>query len=260
MTKDAAWLGFATCGWSVLAAVGRRRDAAVASLGPTRRGRAAARIARRRAAAAALAAMLAVLALGSGATRAEAEAWDRIDALATGTQAPAPAGWLNRCMVDLPACAAVADAATVPADRASLELLEHVQRSVNAAIAPEREPAGRDLWVEAPARGDCEDYALTKQALLRRAGLPRNAVRLATARLPGGEDHAVLTVETTRGTLVLDNLMAGVVPMGRLPYRWLAVEAPSLGLRWQELEGGASPGLAAATGRPGGTAALLAAQ
>lgn len=178
-----------------------------------------------------------------GAARADAMPWGHVDALATGATRPGPAGWLNRCMARPEACRAAADAAVVPADPATLKLIDRAQRETQSRIVPEREPPGRDLWLVGPQRGDCEDFALTKQALLLAAGLPRNAVRLATVELPSGEAHAVLTVETTRGTLVLDNLEAEVVPMSRLRYRWLAIEEPSLGLRWKELQG--KPGVAA---------------
>lgn len=185
-----------------------------------------------------LASMLAAWLAGSPAAAFE-QAWGRVDALATGVARPAPAGWLNHCMADLTACQPVDDATTVPADRAHMALLAVIQHAVNRSIAPQREPPGQDLWSVAPRRGDCEDYALTKQALLRLAGLPRRAVRLATVELMNGEEHVVLTIETTRGTLVLDNLHAEVMPFNRLGYRWHEIEEPSLGLRWKELRGGA---------------------
>ncbi|MEK0085611.1 transglutaminase-like cysteine peptidase [Benzoatithermus flavus] len=174
------------------------------------------------------------------AASATGQPWGRVDALATGATRPAPAGWLNHCMTDLAACQPVDDAATVPADQAHMALLTGIQHAVNRSIEPRREPPGQDLWSVAPRSGDCEDYALTKQRLLRLAGLPRRAVRLATVELPNGEEHVVLTVETTRGTLVLDNLHAEVMHFNRLGYRWYAIEEPSLGLRWKELRGGRS--------------------
>jgi predicted transglutaminase-like cysteine proteinase len=220
---------------------------------------------RRAASALALTAWLLAL---PGAVLAGETGWGHVGALATGATVPGPAGWLNRCMADLASCRSGTDETTVPADGRTLELLDQVQRAVNHAIAPQREPPGRDLWEMAPARGDCEDYALTKQARLRSAGLPRNAIRLATVELPNGESHAILTVRTTRGTLVLDNLQAEVVPFGALPYRWLAIEEPGEGLRWRELRGGpaeAVPQLVSAAGTrqgapTGGVATSMAGQ
>jgi predicted transglutaminase-like cysteine proteinase len=118
---------------------------------------------------------------------------------------------------------------------AVLALVDRVQREVNARIQPRAEPAGLDLWQLAVTSGDCEDYALAKQAELRAAGVPAGAARLATARLASGEMHAVLAVETSRGTLILDNLHPGPVPVHNLDYTWLGEEAPTGHLRWLEL-------------------------
>jgi predicted transglutaminase-like cysteine proteinase len=117
-----------------------------------------------------------------------------------------------------------------------MAMLNRVQTEVNRAVAPEPEPPGRDLWQTGNRSGDCEDYALAKQQRLRAAGLPAGAIRLATARLPNGELHAVLTVDTDRGTLVLDNLQQRVVPMSKLAYAWLRAQGVDTTLRWRELE------------------------
>ena len=69
-----------------------------------------------------------------------------------------------------------------------------------------------ERWTVEPKYGDCDDYAVTKLARLMRAGLPRPALRLAVYRLPSQQYHAVLTVETTEGTLVLSNLTDRVMP------------------------------------------------
>jgi predicted transglutaminase-like cysteine proteinase len=185
-----------------------------------------------------LAACLLVVGVGQTALGAEA-AWGRLDDHASGRAALAPAGWLNRCMADPAPCRLTSDRTEIEPTSVMLAMIGQVQREVNRRIAPRGEPAGRDLWELAPAAGDCEDYALTKQALLRAAGLPAAAVRLATVRLESGEHHAVATVETTRGTLVLDNLQPEPVPLARLGYRWLRVENPGHELRWKELQGDA---------------------
>jgi predicted transglutaminase-like cysteine proteinase len=184
-----------------------------------------------------MAMLLVALTMATTPSRAEAPAWGRIDALATGRAVAAPAGWLNHCMADLDRCRPGPGGSVAAADNATLALVAQVQREVNRRIAPRGEPEGRDLWLVGPPSGDCDDYALTKQALLRAAGLPAGAVRLATALLPNGELHAVVTVETTRGTLVLDNLQFEPVPLDMVGYRWLRLEQPGPGLRWMELQG-----------------------
>jgi predicted transglutaminase-like cysteine proteinase len=114
-------------------------------------------------------------------------------------------------------------------------LVAKVQRDVNAAIEPVPEQPSHDLWTVAPRVGDCEDFALTKREALRAAGLPAGALRLATAYTEAGEYHTVLTVRTERGTVVLDNRFAGVLPLADLPYRWVMVELPDHPLAWAHL-------------------------
>ena len=165
--------------------------------------------------------------------------WGSLDGLATGRAVPGPAGWLNWCLADLARCRPAAPEHVPAATPGLLALLERVQREVNAAIAPRQEPAGRDLWQAGAASGDCEDYALTKRQRLLAAGLPAAALQLATVLLPQGERHAVLAVDTDRGTLVLDNLRPRIVPLRDLPYAWLGAQGADETLLWRELAGAA---------------------
>lgn len=196
--------------------------------------------------------------LGCAPASAEAE-WGSLDSLQTGRAVPGPAGWLNWCMADLSRCGEARWPETLPATAALVDLLVEVQRQVNATIAPRPERPGIDMWRADATAGDCEDYALAKRARLRAAGLPAGAVRLATAALPSGELHAVLTVETDRGTLVLDNLRPGVVPVRTLNYAWQRLEGTYGRLEWQELGGTATFATADAAAAHAGSTASLAA-
>ena len=187
-----------------------------------------------------LATALTIAGPASAGTGAQAD-WGRLDSLATGDPIAGPAGWLNWCMGDRGRCAPADGPQPVRATAVLLDLLESVQARVNGALTPRAEPPGQDLWQLGAASGDCEDYALAKQAALRAAGLPAGAARLATARLPHGELHAVLAVETDRGTLVLDNLQRRVVPMNALNYAWLRAQGFDRTLRWRQLAGAGSP-------------------
>jgi predicted transglutaminase-like cysteine proteinase len=164
--------------------------------------------------------------------------WGRIADLTTGRDVAAPPGWLNYCLAEKDRCAPAAEASEVDATPELLALVQQVQADVNRRVAPRPEPAGRDLWQIADGSGDCEDFALAKQAALRSAGLPAGAVRLATARLPNRELHAVVTVATDDGTLVLDNLRPSAVPLRTLDYTWLRLQGVRGSLRWEELRGG----------------------
>lgn len=177
-----------------------------------------------------------VLAAGNAASAAQ-PAWGSLEVVVTGRTVAGPAGWLNWCMGAAERCLPAQRPEVAPATPALLAAVERVQRQVNAAISPRAEPAGRDLWQHDADHGDCEDFALAKQHKLRAAGLPHGAVRLATARLASGELHAVVTVETDRGTLVLDNLHDRVMPVASLDYSWLRLQGTDGSLRWRELAG-----------------------
>lgn len=100
-----------------------------------------------------------------------------------------------------------ASALVVTCARAEVDLVA-VNRAVNAEIRPQREPPGQDVWRINPAKGDCEDYAVTKLARLRDMGIPLASMKIATVKA-GRDLHAVLIV----GEHVLDNRYAQV---GRL--------------------------------------------
>ena len=163
--------------------------------------------------------------------------WGRLADLDTGRAVPGPAGWLNWCFGKMERCAPARTAAppTVPATPELLGLLDRVQQEVNRTVRPRAEPAGQDLWQVATVEGDCEDFALAKLRRLEAAGVPHGVARLATLQLPSGEGHAVLTVDTDRGTLVLDNLQPGVTPLHALRYAWRSVEGVDDSLLWREL-------------------------
>ena len=55
------------------------------------------------------------------------------------------------------------------------------------------------------SKGDCEDYVLLKRWLLIQAGWPRGALLITVVRDKNNDGHAVLTVTTDQGDLILDN-------------------------------------------------------
>ncbi|MGV8840198.1 MAG: transglutaminase-like cysteine peptidase [Bauldia sp.] len=102
--------------------------------------------------------------------------------------------------------------------------LEQVNNLVNAAIAPASDQAlfGRtEVWVYPATQGDCEDYVLLKRRILIENGWPVSALLITVVRKPDGEGHAVLTVRTDRGDLILDNLEGGIAVWSDTPYLYL---------------------------------------
>jgi predicted transglutaminase-like cysteine proteinase len=120
--------------------------------------------------------------------------------------------------------------------------IERINRSVNAGIAPLddlRHRGREDVWdLAEDGRGDCEDLQLRKRHILAAAGLPRRAMRMAAVALPDGSGHAVLTITTDRGDIVLDNQRDAVLPWVATGYTCLKRESQD-GVGWVELDGSA---------------------
>jgi predicted transglutaminase-like cysteine proteinase len=93
----------------------------------------------------------------------------------------------------------------------SWERLNQINRVVNQEIVFVADPdecGMEDYWtLPHSGYGDCEDIALEKRNRLAETGLPRAAMRMAIVQHQTRLFmHAVLTVDTSRGTFVLDNL------------------------------------------------------
>jgi predicted transglutaminase-like cysteine proteinase len=119
------------------------------------------------------------------------------------------------------------------------ELLEHVNRRVNQAIAPMQKSYGRDFWdgwTIAPLTGDCNDYVVTKRHQLLESGLPAKALRLAVVSTTSQNWHLVLLVATTKGDLVLDNLTEAIVPWQSTDYHWLKIQSARDVRSWYEVK------------------------
>jgi predicted transglutaminase-like cysteine proteinase len=69
--------------------------------------------------------------------------------------------------------------------------------------------------------GDCEDLVLLKRRDLVRKGWPTGALLITVVRQRNGDGHAVLTVLTDRGDLVLDNLNPRVLVWNATDYEYL---------------------------------------
>lgn len=117
----------------------------------------------------------------------------------------------------------------------TLELIDRVNREVNAAMKPQPEAPGVDVWKIGGSTGDCEDYALTKRKALIAKGFPSAALLVATVVTRRGEDHAVLVVRTDRGDFVLDNLSQTVKPWTRTGYTFTSMQAQENPRLWKQL-------------------------
>jgi predicted transglutaminase-like cysteine proteinase len=106
-----------------------------------------------------------------------------------------------------------------------LEKVRAVNLRVNRAIRyrDDSDVYGRfDHWaspgdVLSKRAGDCEDFVILKMAALMKAGIPARSMSLVVLQIRGkGVFHAVLSVNTSSGALVLDNVTDAVVPDTRV--------------------------------------------
>jgi len=101
-----------------------------------------------------------------------------------------------------------------------------VNGAVNQQIkaATDEEIYGRpEVWAypDKIGEGDCEDLALLKRRDLIQNGWPTGALLITVVRQKNGDGHAVLTVLTDRGDLVLDNLDPRVLVWNATDYEFV---------------------------------------
>lgn len=99
-----------------------------------------------------------------------------------------------------------------------------VNNYANTAVTPvtDLEHYGvEEHWTYPKSYGDCEDYVLLKRYMLMQRGWPASALLITVVKQSNGEGHAVLTVRTSRGDFVLDNLNGKVKAWARTNYRFL---------------------------------------
>ena len=142
----------------------------------------------------------------------------------------APTGFYKLCADQPRQCEPVAARRLV-----AFSEIDAVNRRVNAAIRPQPESPGQDIWKVGGASGDCEDYALAKRDALIAAGLGSANAQLAVGVLPSGEYHAVLIVTTKIGAYVLDNLTNELRPLGRQNFMIVSVQSARDPRLWQRV-------------------------
>jgi predicted transglutaminase-like cysteine proteinase len=134
-----------------------------------------------------------------------------------------PIGWLQFCQTYKGVC----DTKPLPPRDIVLSAkawddLKRVNLWVNHTIKPETDMDhyGMIQWWRYPddGAGACHSYALLKRRILMQAGWPRQALLMTIVHETNGEGHAVLTVETTKGEFILDNLTDNILLWSKTPY------------------------------------------
>ncbi len=160
--------------------------------------------------------------------------------MATGGLTSQPIGHFQFCK-EMPSECAVRsrDAGPTRMTNALWEKIVAVNAAVNSAIKPmsDQEIYGRkEVWTyPVNGVGDCEDYVLEKRRRLNDAGISLSNLLITVVRKRDGEGHAVLTVRTDRGDLILDNLDEEVRLWSDTNYRYLKRQASHHTGRWVSL-------------------------
>jgi predicted transglutaminase-like cysteine proteinase len=115
--------------------------------------------------------------------------------------------------------------------------------SVNSRINDMIKPVSDDIqygtiehWTyPSSGEGDCEDYVLLKMRKLIAKGWPPAALLITVVRDENDEGHAVLTVRTHRGDLVLDNKHSRILAWQNTPYTYIKRQSAFNKRNWESL-------------------------
>ena len=162
----------------------------------------------------------------------------------TGGRTTQPVGHYELCQRLPVECAERTPAqAPVKLTRELWSQIIEVNNLVNTMVAPrtDMEMWGREEVWSYPTNGlgDCEDYVLEKRLMLmQKAHIPAGNLLITVVRQPDGAGHAVLTVETSLGDFILDNLEPRVLAWEDTDYQypkrqsdrnsgvWVAIDDP----------------------------------
>jgi predicted transglutaminase-like cysteine proteinase len=153
-----------------------------------------------------------------------------------------PYGWMDFCTRQPQECD---QPALTPADvdltQRVWETLIRVNQEVNASIAPvsnlEHWGTRMDHWdYPYDGKGDCKIYALEKRRLLRAIGFPRQALLMTIVRDRNDQGHAILTVRTSSGDFILDNLTDEIMPWEVTGYRFVKRQSQENPNVWVAIE------------------------
>lgn len=121
------------------------------------------------------------------------------------------------------------------------QTVRDINTTVNRTIIAmtDKELYGRDeVWEYPVDAGDCEDYVLLKRKKLMEKGFAAGDLLITVVRKPDGEGHAVLTMRTSEGDFILDNLDDEVKLWSETPYTYLKRQASFHSGRWVTIEDG----------------------
>jgi predicted transglutaminase-like cysteine proteinase len=152
-----------------------------------------------------------------------------------------PIGHYEFCQRYRNECGATRDLMPVNMTADAWAVVKQVNLTVNKTITPatDKEVYGvEEYWAYPTTAGDCEDYALLKRRILIQRGFSVSNLLMTVVRKADGEGHAVLTLRTTQGDYILDNLDDDVKLWNQTPYSFIKRQASYNAGRWVTIEDG----------------------
>lgn len=136
-----------------------------------------------------------------------------------------PSGLASLCLREPGLCAPVKPV-PLPLRLSDTErdVIAKINRSINHSIAAatDEELYGlEEYWTLPEGAGDCEDYVLLKRKTLAARGVPLASLLITVVHDEHGESHAVLSIPTSTGDLVLDNRRDEVLDWRATGYKFV---------------------------------------
>ncbi|WP_374990090.1 transglutaminase-like cysteine peptidase [Rhizobium sp. TH2] len=160
--------------------------------------------------------------------------------MTTGARVPQPVGHYYFCKAYPSECG---QTASVGKTASLTEVAWHVIKEVNANVngkitqVTDLEYYGEpELWTYPKSAGDCEDFALMKKKELEARGFQEADLLVTVVKKPDGAGHAILTVRTSEGDFVLDNLDDRVKRWWQTPYRFEKRQSSLDSAQWVLIE------------------------
>jgi predicted transglutaminase-like cysteine proteinase len=174
-------------------------------------------------------------------------------ALAGGALSSTPKGWIQFCEDNPLDCKDYSLPATLlKLDKNAYSRLETINREVNNTIkevSDLQQYGEEELWTYPKSgKGDCEDIVLEKKRRLVAAGFPKSALLITIVRDLKGEGHAILTLKTDKGDVILDNQVKKPVFWYQTGYQFIKRQSEENPNHWLALGSGTANAVAS-TGR-----------
>jgi predicted transglutaminase-like cysteine proteinase len=165
--------------------------------------------------------------------------------MATGAVTAQPIGHFEFCQSHPAECSVISSTAVrVRITTERWNELTAINAKVNRTIVPatDMEIYGREEWWTYPGdEGDCEDVALLKRFDLIQKGWPVGSLLITVVKRPNGEGHAVLTVLTDRGDMLLDNLDGRIRLWSETPYTFVKRQSEYNSGQWTAIQDTRAP-------------------